>query len=139
MEEKIAPLFYPDVLLPDQYWQIVCRRDLQPEKKLMLAALEDAIWTYRRYLPMENLLFWEVEGWFFGQDSDRIFSFENICDVLGLSPGHIRQRLLLWKENQAAQNRSILLSSKNKNALRNRTLSSPLWARTARERSSAAL
>ena len=44
MEERVSSLFQPDTLLPDQYLDTYRRKvHLEPEKKLMLAILEDAI------------------------------------------------------------------------------------------------
>jgi len=43
-DEKIASLFQPDTLLSAQYFDTLRRKTLlEPEKRLMLAILEDAI------------------------------------------------------------------------------------------------
>ena len=43
MEERVTSLFQPDTLLPEQYLDTFRRKlHLEPEKKLMLAILEDA-------------------------------------------------------------------------------------------------
>jgi hypothetical protein len=74
---------------------------LAPEQDLMCAVLEDAIACYRNHLPAGNMrgkiLFREAEEWIFTKKSDWIFSFENICDVLALNPGYVRQGLLRLK------------------------------------------
>ncbi len=47
-EEKIASLFQPDTLLSDQYFENLRRKTcFEPEKRLMLAVLEDAIRYYQ--------------------------------------------------------------------------------------------
>jgi hypothetical protein len=138
MEDKIGRLFqpiHPDVLLPIQYWETVSRRDrLEPEKRLMLAVLEDAIWTYKKYLPKENCRFLEVEDWLLDTDDDRLFSFENICDVLGLSSEHIRQQVRLWKEEERAQHPAIRLSPRIKNKQRNHIVRTHIWINRTGER-----
>jgi hypothetical protein len=81
---------------------------LQPEKVLMVAVLRDAIDCYQRYATARERrrqrAFAEAENWFMEEDGDWLFSFANICTVLGLSPGFIRAGLLRWKERQTATN-----------------------------------
>ena len=43
-------------------------------------------------------LFRESKDWILERNDDWLFSFENICEVLGFNPGYIYQRLLRWKE-----------------------------------------
>ena len=99
-----AQLFQQDTLIPNQYWETLRRKDgLEREKKLMLAVLEDATWIYIRCFSKKNTLFLEVEDWFRYKGNDRLFSFENICDVLGLSADYIRRGLLAWRSDQMAR------------------------------------
>jgi hypothetical protein len=65
----------------------------------MFAVLKDAIMTYKKRIYSGNALFKEAESWLFERECDRLFSFETICAVLGLSPGKIRSELLTWKLN----------------------------------------
>jgi Protein of unknown function (DUF3047) len=99
--ENRAPIrvFADDMTVTSKYWETVTRKNYsQPEKELMLAVLKDALMTYKKRVPHSgNALFKEAETWFFDRDRDRLFSFETICVVLGLSPGKIRQNLLSWK------------------------------------------
>ncbi len=102
-EEKVASLFEPDTLLPAQYFEIYRRTlYLDPEKKLMLAVLEEAVSCFQKYVFARNRrgkrLFLEAEAWILEEDSDWVFSFENICEALGLSPQCIRGGLLRWKK-----------------------------------------
>lgn len=47
MDEKLASLFQPDTLLSTQYFDNLRRNNLlEPEKRLMLALLEDAIHSF---------------------------------------------------------------------------------------------
>ena len=72
------------------------------EEKLMLAVLESAVEDFQKYVlarkPRAKQLFQHAEGWFLEKDSEELFSFENICDTLGLHPDHIRKGLMVWKE-----------------------------------------
>jgi hypothetical protein len=72
------------------------------EEKLMLAVLENAVEYFQKYIfarnPSGKRLFQEAEEWFLEKDSESFFSFENICETLGLHPDYIRQGLLCWKE-----------------------------------------
>jgi hypothetical protein len=72
------------------------------EEGLMLAVLENAIEYFQKYAvgqsEREKRLFTEAEEWILEKDSDWFFSFENICETLGLYPDYIRQGLMRWKE-----------------------------------------
>jgi hypothetical protein len=93
-------VFADDIAVTSNYWETVIRRNYsQPEKELMLAVLKDALMTYKKRVHLGNALFKEAETWFFDRERDRLFSFETVCAVLGLSPEKIRQNLLSWKLN----------------------------------------
>lgn len=86
-----------------QYWETVIRKThFEPEKELMLAVLKDAIRTYKKCLHSENTRFKEVEAWLFERDRERLFSYESVCAVLGLSCENIRKGLLAWRLNAVA-------------------------------------
>ena len=97
-------MFEPDTLLPEQYFTLLGRKPLQGEKRLLLAMLEDAVHCFQTYLlakkPHERRLFQEAEEWIVSTDGLWFFSFENICDVLGINPGRMREALTAWKEEQ---------------------------------------
>ncbi len=97
-------MFEPDTLLPEQYFSLLGRKPLQGEKRLLLAMLEDAVHCFQTYLlakkPHERRLFQESEEWIDSTDGLWFFSFENICDVLGVNPGRMRDALKEWKEEQ---------------------------------------
>src|SRR5690349_9539611 len=90
-------LFQEDASLPAQYWDTFARkRELEPEKRLLLAVLDNAVRSYRTLVFTGGRRFSEVESWIFSDDSDDTFSYRNICDVLGMSPTRIRQSLRTW-------------------------------------------
>jgi hypothetical protein len=102
-DDKIASLFQPDTLLSAQYFDNLRRKTLlEPEKRLMLAILEDGIHSYQDNLNASHAKrkrdFDEAAAWIVDADSDWVFSFTNVCDALGLSPEYLRQGLLRWKE-----------------------------------------
>jgi hypothetical protein len=72
------------------------------EERLMLAVLENAVEYFQKYVlarnPRGKQLFQEAEEWFLDKENEALYSFENICDTLGLHPDHIRKGLLVWKK-----------------------------------------
>src|SRR5574341_83391 len=108
MEERVTSLFQPDTLLPDQYLDTFRRKlHLEPEKKLMLAVLEDAVACYQKYLLARDgkgkTLFLEAELWVEQKSGDGVFSFDSVCEVLGLDPEYLRRGLREWKTHALAQ------------------------------------
>jgi len=109
-DERIGALFQPDSLLSTHYFETLRRKTiLEPEKRLMLAILEDAIHCFQDNLFTRNVrgrrLFEEAEEWIVEADGDRVFSFENICEALGFNPAYVRQGLLRWMENKLPKHR----------------------------------
>lgn len=108
MEERVTSLFQPDTLLPDQFLDTYRRKlHLEPEKKLMLALLEDAVACYQKYLFAKDIkgkaLFEEASEWIQHETGESIFAFESVCEGLGLNPKYVRRGLETWKENSLAQ------------------------------------
>lgn len=108
-DEKLASLFQPDTVLSAQYFANLRRKTpLEPEKRLMLALLEDAIHCFKDHLSaptvVKKKLFDEAEEWILERDGDWIFSFDNVCEALGFTPEYVRQGLLRWKEKQRTKN-----------------------------------
>jgi hypothetical protein len=105
MEERVTSLFQPDTLLPEQYMETFRRKlHLEPEKKLLLAVLEDAIACYQKYVFARDgkgkMLFTEAEEWFSEKGTDWLFSFSNVCEALGFNPDYLRQGLFQWKARE---------------------------------------
>ena len=92
-------LFQPDALLSESYLETVRRKSyLEPEKKLMLAILEDAVACYRRHgvgcKATERALFQETANWIMDEKAESVFSFQVICEVLGVNPEYVRKGLV---------------------------------------------
>jgi hypothetical protein len=72
------------------------------EERLMLAVLESGVEDFQNYVLARNRsgkkLFQQAEEWFLEKNSDELFSFESICETLGLHPEHTRKGLMVWKE-----------------------------------------
>lgn len=101
-EERTFSLFQPDILLPAQYFATTKRKDhLDPEKKLMLAVLEDAVWCFQHCLMTQDKrkksLFRDAEEWIMEEHADWLFSFQNVCELLGLNPQYVREGLMRWE------------------------------------------
>lgn len=111
LEEKLGFLFQPDVLISAQYFDTLrSKTGLEPEKRLMLAVLEDAVHCFQDNVleqsDTKQKLFAEAEEWFLNEGDDSGFSFENICEALGLNPEYVRQGLLRWKEKNLTKHRN---------------------------------
>ena len=74
----------------------------EKEEALMLAVLADAIECFQKYVfaanDREKKVFQEAEDWIIEKNNDWLFSFDNICEALQLTPDYVRQGLLRWKE-----------------------------------------
>jgi hypothetical protein len=80
------------------YWETVMRTGHdQPEQDLMLAVLRDALRNYRKQLRRRKRSLTDDRQWFFATDSERLFSFESVCAVLGLDAQRIRKQLRAWE------------------------------------------
>lgn len=95
MADNTAKLFEPDALMPEQYFAGLGKEaGASNERSLMLAILRDAVECYQKYAlardPHGEDLHRDAAEWIFSREREWPFSFENICDVLGVSPEYIR-------------------------------------------------
>lgn len=102
---RVADLFQPDTILPFQYSELLRRKIyLEGEKKLLLAVLEDAINCFQKQFAARDRrgkkLFREAEAWIMDQNDERLFSFSNICESLGINAEYLRRGLARWKEER---------------------------------------
>jgi hypothetical protein len=112
-EDRIQELFQPDTLLPSQYFDRLRRRaSIDGERRLMVAILEDAVDVYRKQAGARDRkrrqLFEDAEAWIESADKSWIFSYENICDMLGIDAGYLRKGLRAWKQ-KAGGDRGIVV------------------------------
>ena len=101
--EDVDNLFQPDTVSLAQYLKTVRRKThLEADQELMLAVMEDAITCFQVHFAardkQKTRQFREAEEWILLQEkSDWLFSFDNVCETLGLNPGYIREGLLRWR------------------------------------------
>jgi hypothetical protein len=111
-DERVSFLFQPDTLLSVQYFDNFRRQaPLEPEKQLLLAVLEDGINTFRDNVLAQGeknkRLFREAEEWITEIDGDWIFSFETVCETLGINAEYVRRGLLRWKEKKLEEHSRV--------------------------------
>jgi hypothetical protein len=109
-EDRTVTPLEPDTLVPAQYFDRVgSDTAFQPEKRLMLAVLEEAIATFQRHVVSQTRqsqrLVEDVEAWAYDTSSEWPFSFENICAALDLEPAYLRTGLTRWKETELRRTR----------------------------------
>ena len=103
MRENILARLGSDDSITDQYLGTQRRSELlEPEKALLIALLEDAVQSYRKFAGARDRegreRSHEAKDWIFSQDRAWIFSFNNVCELLGLDPDYVRRGL---RENPA--------------------------------------
>ena len=99
MTERIFTSVTGDNTLTQRYVDIYCRSEhLEAEKSLLSAILDDAVQEYRKYSEAHNAegkkRFREARDWIIREGKDWIFSFDTICDILGLDPDYVRRGVL---------------------------------------------
>jgi hypothetical protein len=106
-----SKLFQPDVLLPGQFFAAMRKRvPKEPEYRLIVAVLEDAVDCYQKHAfareTKARQLFDDAAEWIASDDRHWPYSFVSICDILGLNPEYIRRGLEDWKGRQTIATRS---------------------------------
>ena len=103
LEDRVLANLEADLIVPSQFFdRIKAERSSQPEKRLMLAVMEDAIATFQKSAPAmtrrQRRLLKETEEWIGSADSSWPFSFENICAALDIEAEYLRGGISRWKE-----------------------------------------
>lgn len=99
----IAALLPEHIELPSQYADRHGANaiQLQPERRLMLAVLEEAIDTFRRYRaardPKARRLARDAADWLSSDAEGWIFDYRRVCEALGLDPDYVRRGLKAWE------------------------------------------
>lgn len=117
-------IFCPDPISGFQYEKVHGGRQNQADdealRALMLAVLEDGIACFQAYYfqpsRTNEKLFQEADEWIHSDD-DAVFSFNNVCETLGLNPEKLRKGLERWKAKQMGlriEERSRLILNKGK-------------------------
>lgn len=107
MEESVlAQLMGPDILTPAQYHDGVHRDnpEAQAIQRLMFAVLADAVRCFQTYANAQSSagrrMFGEAEWWILDRNSDGPFTFQAICETLGIEPDRLRDGLCQWHVQQ---------------------------------------
>ena len=113
-EERVAELFVPDTILPSQYFDRVARRtEYDGERRLMIAVLEDAVDVYRKLAGASDArrqqLFKDAEEWIESEDRTWIFSFHNVCEILGIEAEYLRRGLHAIKQQAEERGQVVVL------------------------------
>ena len=111
MKEKILFLLGSDAAVQEQYCDTLRRSEyLEPEKALLLAVLQDAIASYQKYCSARDRVgkdrFSEAEQWIMREGDDWIFTFDNVCELLGLDPQYVRRGVYEWRVGTKTQEKS---------------------------------
>ena len=99
----IAKLIHSGTLAPNAVLpvQLQYRAPIRAEERLMLAILEDAVLCFRRGAFTDDRhtrrLFTEACDWIYCDDRNWPFSFENVCEMLGIAPAYLRSGLDHWR------------------------------------------
>ncbi len=103
-DDFLARILEPDIFLPSQFYgSSGLSRQLEGEKRLMIAVLKDAVECLEKYRGSRNSIgqcqYLSAIEWVEDTDTDWLFSFTNICDLLGFDPEYLRE-VLLKRENR---------------------------------------
>ncbi|TMB20564.1 MAG: hypothetical protein E6J59_08195 [Deltaproteobacteria bacterium] len=98
----------PETVLPCQLGDALFdTARLQPEKRLQLAVLQDAVLTLHRCVGNDGSrarrLVAEVDAWFASDATDWPFAFVSICHTLNLDPAYVRTGLPRWRARLEAE------------------------------------
>lgn len=89
-------------ILPSQYFDTSGGHRLTGEQRLMLALLADAINVYQQGVlsrsTRKRMLYVDSERWIMADSPNRhAFTFETVCECLGINPLVLRRRMVAWK------------------------------------------
>lgn len=90
-------------ILPSQYFDVSGGHRLTAEQRLMLALLADAINVYQQgavsHATRKRLLYIDAERWIMmaTPPGPHAFTFDTVCDALGINSSVLRRRLVSWK------------------------------------------
>jgi len=90
------------VMLPVQYLRAPGERRMEPHKRLALAVMQTVVDDYRGssyrraagFAPrLHQRAYLEARAYLASTDRSWPFSFENLCEAVGLDPGSLRHQL----------------------------------------------
>lgn len=123
--------FTPETMLPEQYFPGNRTALQQPEKRLMLAVLEDAVMSVLQHAgdasPRSRRLVRDVEHWVARHDIMWPFSFENICAILDINAEALRAglRQVQYRAEYTERRQVVPFRPKRRMAARRHRVSAP--------------
>jgi hypothetical protein len=112
-----------DTLLPSQFWAAAADPRTEPEKRLMIAVLEEAIGLVVNGAgesAERSAAVHDAERWFASDERRGTFTFATICDVLGLDVGRVRQAVAGWRRRAHVFRRPRVQSGRGRHQVRGR-------------------
>jgi hypothetical protein len=114
-DDFLARILEPDIFLPSQFYGTGgLLRQLEGEKRLMIAILKDAVECLEKYRGARSSSgrsnYDNAIEWVEDTSTDWLFSFTNICDLLGFDPRYVREELLKRENRYIAPERTRVLS-----------------------------
>lgn len=106
----VSNIFEPDVVVPGQFYSADLGGLKDGERRLMAALLSDGVQSFISQISSnsgdegeEN--YSDAQKWVTTVDKDYIFSFDCVCDCLGIDPDYLRAGLNRYVEKVKLQQR----------------------------------
>jgi len=122
-DDFLARILEPDIFLPSQFYgNGGLSRKLEGEKRLMIAILKDAVECLEKYRgslsSAGKISYQSAIDWVEDTDTEWLYSFTNICDLLGFDPNYLREQLLKRKNRyvKPLRRRTLSLASMSASA-----------------------
>lgn len=114
-DDFLARILEPDIFLPSQFYGSGgLSRKVEGEKRLMIAVLKDAVECLEKYRSARSgagqSQYQNAIEWVEDTSTDWLFSFTNICDLLGFDPNYLRGMLLKREKKYLKPERNRVLS-----------------------------
>jgi len=98
-DDFLARILEPDIFLPSQFYgNGALSRKLEGEKRLMIAILKDAVECLEKHRSSRSsagkMSYQSAIEWVEDTDTEWLYSFSSICDLLGFDPNYLREQLL---------------------------------------------
>ena len=102
LSDSYSSVFEPDVVLPGQFFAGLESGLRGGERRLMAAVLSDGIEAYIAQCASLRALAVEAESdaweWVHTRDYSYVFSFDNVCESLGINADYLRLGLTRYVE-----------------------------------------
>ncbi len=110
-DDFLARILKLDTFLPSQFYgNEGLPRHLEGERRLMLAILKDTVECLEKYREASSSsgreLYQNALEWVEDKSTGWLFSFTNICDLLGYDPNYLRKFLLKREHTTAKSTRA---------------------------------